>query len=79
MGSQGITRVGQTKVDSKFDGVSDMGATCITIQAGEGLNIETMASTSSSFWKKAAPTALTLKLDCLVPPHTFLVPFKLLP
>ena len=39
----------------------------------------TMASVHTSVWEKAAPAALTIKLDNSIPTHIYLVPFKVLP
>lgn len=64
---------------SQVKGDSDMVSACICTAQQDGLNKETMASTSTSFWEKAAPSALNPKPDNYVPPHISLAPLSLLP
>uniref|UniRef100_K9IG64 Uncharacterized protein n=1 Tax=Desmodus rotundus TaxID=9430 RepID=K9IG64_DESRO len=50
---------------------------CPPALAGGKLSKETMAFASTSLWEKVVPPDLALKQDNSVPPHLFLVPFKL--
>ena len=75
VGSQGITREWATVLAQLVETqIWHLPASFV----GRMLRLETMASSSTFAWQKAAPPALTLS-DTSVPPHVSMVPFKLLP
>lgn len=73
-----VTRTWQTNGVSQLDGESDMVAATSACQGGGGLNKGTMASASSSIWKKDALPFLVLKPDNSVSFSMSLSPLQLL-
>ena len=64
---------------SQVDGDSDMAAACVCMLDEGRAQQRAIASASTSFWEKAAPAALVLLPDNLIPPHVSLASFDLLP